>query len=207
MNELIEKKTVLQGLIKKKKNPKSLDYDLSNTKYNEQVFWNLFNASYRFCFLLVDCTPISQWFQTWTLNIWVSIFLAHLLQMASNSAFIRVHMIIRLPVKLVTLKGAKGRLLFLFWKSLIQRVETTLLKGYFRGVTERIETEIIFTPFFERKFGKKNVKQFSESGTSGCKSKTEIVRVVANTIFPLYKIANRMLFLKNDVLTNWVIFP
>ena len=207
MNELIEKKTVLQGLIKKKKNPKSLDYDLSNTKYNEQVFWNLFNASYRFCFLLVDCTPISQWFQTWTLNIWVSIFLAHLLQMASNSAFIRVHMIIRLPVKLVTLKGAKGRLLFLFWKSLIQRVETTLLKGYFRGVTERIETEIIFTPFFERKFGKKNVKQFSESGTSGCKSKTEIVRVVANTIFPLYKIANRMLFLKRDVLTKWVIFP
>ena len=195
---------VLQGSIKKKETPK---VSLSNTKYNEQVFWNLFNASYRFCFLLVDCTPISQWFQTWTLNIWVSIFLAHLLQMASNSAFIRVHMIIRLPVKLVTLKGAKGRLLFLFWKSLIQRVETTLLKGYFRGVTERIETEIIFTPFFERKFGKKNVKQFSESGTSGCKSKTEIVRVVANTIFPLYKIANRMLFLKNDVLTNWVIFP
>ena len=203
----LKKKNSTAGIDKEKKNPKSLDYDLSNTKYNEQVFWNLFNASYRFCFLLVDCTPISQWFQTWTLNIWVSIFLAHLLQMASNSAFIRVHMIIRLPVKLVTLKGAKGRLLFLFWKSLIQRVETTLLKGYFRGVTERIETEIIFTPFFERKFGKKNVKQFSESGTSGCKSKTEIVRVVANTIFPLYKIANRMLFLKRDVLTKWVIFP
>ena len=202
-----KKKNSTAGIDKEKKNPKSLDYDLSNTKYNEQVFWNLFNASYRFCFLLVDCTPISQWFQTWTLNIWVSIFLAHLLQMAINSAFIRVHMIIRLPVKLVTLKGAKGRLLFLFWKSLIQRVETTLLKGYFRGVTERIETEIIFTPFFERKFGKKNVKQFSESGTSGCKSKTEIVRVVANTIFPLYKIANRMLFLKKDVLTRWVIFP
>ena len=122
--------------------------------------------------------------------------------MASNSAFIRVYMIIRLPVKLVTVRGAKGRLLFLFSKSLIQRVETTFLKGYFRGVTERIETEIIFTPFFERKFCKKYMKQFPESGTSGCKSKTEIVRAVANTIFPLYKIANRMLFLKKDVLTK-----
>ena len=108
-------------------------------------------------------------------------------------------MIIRLPVKLVTLRGAKGRLLFLFSKSLIQRVETTFLKGYFRGVTKRIETEIIFTPFFERKFCKKNMKQFPESGTR-CKSNTEIVRAVANTIFPLYKIANRMLFLKKDVL-------
>ena len=88
----------------------------------------------------------------------VPIFLAHLLQMASNSAFIRAYMIIRLPVKLVTLRrggGTKGRLLFLFSKSLIQQVETTFLKGYFRGVTKRIETEIIFTPFFERKFCKK----------------------------------------------------
>ena len=95
----------------------------------------------------------------------------------------------------MTLRGAKGRLLFLFSKSLIQRVD-------FRGVTERIETEIIFTPFFGRKFCKKKMKQFPESGTSGCKSKTETVRVVANTIFPLYKIANRMLFLKKDVLTK-----
>ena len=157
------------------------------------MFWNLFNASYRFCFLLVDCTPISQWFQTLTLNIWVSLFFSR--------------MIIRLPVKLVTLKGAKGRLLFLFSKSLIQRVETTFLKGYFRGVTKRIETEIIFTPFFEGKFCKKNMKQFPESGTSWCKSNTEIVRAVANTIFPLYKIANRMLFLKRDVLAMWIIFP
>ena len=109
-------------------------------------------------------------------------------------------MIIRLPVKLVTLRGAKGRLLFLFSKSLIQRVETTFLKGYFRGVTKWIETEIIFTPFFERKFCKKNMKQFPESGTSCCKSNTEILRAVANTIFPLYKIANRMLFFKKDVL-------
>ena len=187
------KKKSTAGIDKEKKNAKSLDYDLSNTKYNEQVFWNLFNASYRFCFLLVDCTPISQWFQTLTLNIWVSLFFSR--------------MIIRLPVKLVTLKGAKGRLLFLFSKSLIQRVETTFLKGYFRGVTERIETEIIFTPFFERKFCKKNMKQFPESGTSWCKSNTEIVRAVANTIFPLYKIANRMLFLKRDVLAMWIIFP
>ena len=157
------------------------------------MFWNLFNASYRFCFLLVDCTPISQWFQTLTLNIWVSLFFSR--------------MIIRLPVKLVTLKGAKGRLLFLFSKGLIQRVETTFLKGYFRGVTKRIETEIIFTPFFERKFCKKYMKQFPESGTSWCKSNTEIVRAVANTIFPLYKIANRMLFLKRDVLAMWIIFP
>ena len=44
------------------------------------------------------------------------------------------------------------------------------------------------------------MKQFPESGTSRCKSNTEIVRAVANTIFPLYKIANRMLFLKKDVL-------
>ena len=132
----------------------------------------------------------------------VPIFLAHLLQVGSNSAFIKVYMTIRLPVKLVTLRGAKGRLLFLFSKSLIQRVETTFLKGYFRGVTERIETEIIFTRFFERKFCKKNMKQFPESGTSGCKSKTEILRVVANTIFLLYKIANGMLFSKKDVLTK-----
>ena len=187
------KKKSTAGIDKEKKNAKSLDYDLSNTKYNEQVFWNLFNASYRFCFLLVDCTPISQWFQTLTLNIWVSLFFSR--------------MIIRLPVKLVTLRGAKGRLLFLFSKSLIQRVETTFLKGYFRGVTKRIETEIIFTPFFERKFCKKNMKQFPESGTSRCKSNTEIVRAVANTIFPLYKIANRMLFLKKDVLAMWIIFP
>ena len=46
------------------------------------------------------------------------------------------------------------------------------------------------------------MKQFPESGTSGCKSKTEIVPVVANTIFPLNKIANRMLFFKKDVLTE-----
>jgi len=51
--------------------------------------------------------------------------------------------------------GAKGRLLFLFWKSPIQRVETTLLKGYFIGVTERIETELDdFYPFFGKKFCK-----------------------------------------------------
>ena len=141
------KKKSTAGIDKEKKNAKSLDYDLSNTKYNEQVFWNLFNASYRFCFLLVDCTPISQWFQTLTVNIWVSLFFSR--------------MIIRLPVKLVTLRGAKGRLLFLFSKSLIQRVETTFLKGYFRGVTKRIETEIIFTPFFERKFCKKKYETIS----------------------------------------------
>ena len=141
------KKKSTAGIDKEKKNAKSLDYDLSNTKYNEQVFWNLFNASYRFCFLLVDCTPISQWFQTLTLNIWVSLFFSR--------------MIIRLPIKLVTLRGAKGRLLFLFSKSLIQRVETTFLKGYFRGVTKRIETEIIFTPFFERKFCKKKYETIS----------------------------------------------
>ena len=46
MNELIEKKNSTAGIDKEKKNPKSLDYDLSNTKYNEQVFWNLFNASF-----------------------------------------------------------------------------------------------------------------------------------------------------------------
>ena len=38
----------------------------------------------------------------------VPIFLAYLLQMASNSAFIRVYMIIRLPVKLVTLRRGGG---------------------------------------------------------------------------------------------------
>ena len=61
-------------------------------------------------------------------------------------------------------------------------------------MTKRIETEIIFTPFLEGNFVKQKVKQFPESGTLGCKCKTEIVRVVANTIFPLNKIANRMLF-------------
>ena len=40
------------------------------------------------------------------------------------------------------------------------------------------------------------MKQFPESGSSGYTSKTEIVRVVGNTIFPLYKIANRTLFQK-----------
>ena len=126
-----------------------------------------------FLFLLVDCTAISQWFQTSTLNIRVPIFVTHLIKMASNSAFIRVCMIINLSVKLVTLWGTKESLLFLFWKSPIQRVETTFLKGYFRDVTEQI-----FTPFLEGNIVKK------------------IVRVVANTIFPLYKIPKRMLFLK-----------
>ena len=59
MNELIEKKKSTPGIDEQKKDAKSLDYDLSNTKYNEQVFWKLFNASYSFGFLLVDCTPIS----------------------------------------------------------------------------------------------------------------------------------------------------
>ena len=42
-------------------------------------------------------------------------FLAHLIQMASNSAFIRASIIIRLPVTLVTFRGANGRPLFLFY--------------------------------------------------------------------------------------------
>ena len=41
--------------------------------------------------------------------------MAHVIQMASKSAFIRVRMIIRLPRDLVTLRRAKGRLLFLFY--------------------------------------------------------------------------------------------
>ena len=45
----------------------------------------------------------------------VPIFLTHLIQMAGNSAFIRVCMIIRLSVKLVTLRVAKERRLFLFY--------------------------------------------------------------------------------------------
>ena len=47
----------------------------------------------------------------------VPIFMAHVIPMASKSAFIRsgVRMIIRLPRELVTLRGAKGRLLFLFY--------------------------------------------------------------------------------------------
>ena len=40
-----------------KKTQKSLDYDRSNAQYNNEVSWNLFNALYRFCFFLVDCTP------------------------------------------------------------------------------------------------------------------------------------------------------
>ena len=125
----------------------------------------------------------------------VPVFLAHLLQMASNSASILEYvMIIRLPDKLVTLKGGKGRLLFLFSKRPYRQVETHFLKGYFRGVTERIETEVMFIPFFGRKLCKKKGKLFPESGTSGCKSKSEIVRVLANTIFPLNKISNRILF-------------
>ena len=51
--------------------------------------------------------------------------------------------------------GAKGRLLFLFWKSPTQRVETTFLTGYFIGVTEQIETEMIYAPFWEGNFVKK----------------------------------------------------
>ena len=68
------------------------------------------------------------------------------------------------------------------------------MAGWNHFLSKRIETEIIFTPFLEGNFVKQTVKRFPESGTPGCKSKTEIVLVVANTIFPLNKIANRMLF-------------
>ena len=52
----------------------------------------------------------------------------------------------------------------------------------------------MFIPFLGRKLCKKKGNLFPESGTSGCKSKSEIVRVIANTIFPLNKISNRILF-------------
>ena len=74
--------------------------------------------------------------------------------------------------------GAKGRLLFLFWKSPTQRVETTFFTGYFIGVTEQIETEMIYAPFWEGNFVKKMWNNFLRAALHWYKSKTEIVRCI-----------------------------
>ena len=63
-----------------KKTQKSLDYDLSNAQYNNEVSWNLFNALYRvllsFGWLYTDFAVVSK-FDLGYLR--VPIFLAHLL--------------------------------------------------------------------------------------------------------------------------------